>query len=179
MTGARPPSNEPSALRQVRHRGRYFPQKTSHRPQGSQDAGAIPAWLKGLPRMTSTPDAILCSVLSTATLHCSPTIRGKTMTSEISHICTPPLPVSIKGGGMLLPNPLSSSSSLSIHGLTLATRRTHTRSPELDIGTCLNHPSRDLGASLPLSPCLYSPTIGTQVLDNTVHSHTPAGRTAP
>ena len=41
-----------------------------------------------------------------------------------------------------------------------------------DIGTCLNHSSRDLGASLHLSPRLYSPTIGTPVQDNTVLMHT-------
>ena len=40
--------------------------------------------------------------------------------------------------------------------------------------------SRDLGASLPLSPHLYPLLQALRVQDNTVPSHTPfAGRTAP
>ena len=58
-----------------------------------------------------------------------PRFGEKMMTSFPSRTCTPPLLVSIKG---------EAGSIFSIFSRSLNTH-THTRSPEHDIGTCLNH----------------------------------------
>ena len=47
------------------------------------------------------PDAMPHSVLPTMFDHCTPAIRGKTTTSTFPYSCTPPLLVTIKGGGGL------------------------------------------------------------------------------
>ena len=77
--------------------------------------------------------------------------------------------MSIKGGGGLLPKP-------SLHGLTLATHNTHTRallSTILALASIIFSSSRDLGASLPLSPRLYPLLQAPPVQDSTVLSHAP------
>ena len=130
LTRARPPPEEPSALRQLKHGGRYLPQQPPRRSQGSSRRRRDPHKAKGLPRTAATPGAIPHSVLPTVADHCAPLIRGKTTTPQISRTCTPLLLVSIKGGGGLLPK------SYLIRPLAL---HSHTRSPEHDIGTCLNH----------------------------------------
>src|SRR6185503_13349143 len=68
---------------------------------GWQDAGAISARPRTIPRTTATPDAIPHSVLSTVLDHCTPAIRGKTTTSTFPCACTPSLLVTIKVGGGL------------------------------------------------------------------------------
>jgi len=65
---------------------------------GWQDAGAIFARPRTIPRTTATPDAIPHSVLPTVFDHCTPAIRGKTTTSLFPCVCTPSLLVTIKGG---------------------------------------------------------------------------------
>ena len=45
------------------------------------------------------PDAMPHSVLPTVFDHCTPAIRGKTTTSTFPYSCTPPLLITIKGGG--------------------------------------------------------------------------------
>ena len=90
LTRARPPSAEPSALRQVKHRGWYFPQKTPRRSQGSSRCRRDPRKAKGPPRTAAMPGAIPHSVLPTVLIHCTPLIRGKTTTPEISRTCNRP-----------------------------------------------------------------------------------------
>ena len=67
--------------------------------KGWQDAGAISARPRTMARTIATPNAMPHSVLSTVFDHCTPTTRGKTMTSMFPYSCTPSLLVSIKGGG--------------------------------------------------------------------------------
>ena len=69
---------------------------------GWQDAGAISAGPRMISRTTATPDAMPYSVLPTVFDYCTPVIRGKTTTSILPCSCTPPLLVTIKGGGGLL-----------------------------------------------------------------------------
>src|SRR6185503_8029141 len=69
---------------------------------GWQDAGAISARSRTIPRTTTTPDAMPHSVLPTVFDHCTPAIRGKTTTSTFPYTCIPSLLVTIKGGGGLL-----------------------------------------------------------------------------
>ena len=66
-----------------------------------QDAGAISARSRTISRTTATPDAVPHSVLPTVFDHCTLAIRGKTTTSTFPYSCTPPLLVTIKGGGGL------------------------------------------------------------------------------
>ena len=73
--------------------------------RGWQDAGAISAGPRTISRTTATPDTMPHSVLPTVSDHCTPAIQGKTTTSTLPYSCTPPLLVTIKGGGGL---PLSS-----------------------------------------------------------------------
>ena len=84
MTRARPPPAGPSASRQLRHRGQYPQQQSSRCPQESPGCQRDLRKAKELPKMTVMPDATLCSVLPTATLHCSSRIRGRTTTSVYS-----------------------------------------------------------------------------------------------
>ena len=58
--------------------------------QPQQDAGAISARSRTMPKTTITPDAIPHSVLPTVFDHCTPTIRGKTTTFTFPYPCTPP-----------------------------------------------------------------------------------------
>ena len=64
------------------------------------DALPISARPRTLPRTAAHP-APPHSVLFTVVNHCAPPIRGRTTTSPPSRTCTPPLLVSIKGGGGL------------------------------------------------------------------------------
>ena len=66
---------------------------------GWQDAGVISARPRMISRNTATPDAMLHSVLHTVFDHCTSAIRGKTTTSTLPYSYTPPLLVTIKGGG--------------------------------------------------------------------------------
>ena len=69
--------------------------------RGWQDAGAISAGPRTISRTTATPDAMPHSVLPTVFDYCSPAIRGRTTTFTLPYSCTPPLLVTIKGGGGL------------------------------------------------------------------------------
>jgi hypothetical protein len=102
-------------------------------------------------RTIATPNAMPHSVLSTVFDHCTPTIRGKTATSVSPYSCIPPLLVSIKGGGG---HPLKGSVD------SLDTDRSEHTHLLLASDIVIRHAqnptsSRDLGASLPLSPRLY------------------------
>ena len=114
-----------------------------------------------------TPDAIPHSVLSIVLDHSTPAIRRKMTTSVISPYMYTAPPCVYKRGRRFL----SSASGL-FSTLSTTHKSTHALlSP--DIGTCLNQPSRDLGASLPLSPYLYPLLQAPPVQDSTVPSHTP------
>ena len=65
---------------------------------GWQDAGAISARPRTIPKTTATPDAMPHSVLPAVFDYCTPVIQGKTTTSTTPCSCTPPLLVTIKGG---------------------------------------------------------------------------------
>lgn len=71
------PSAEPSALRQLKHGGRYFLQQPPHRPQESSGRRRDPREATELLRATVPPDAIPHSVLSIVRIHCTPPIRGE------------------------------------------------------------------------------------------------------
>ena len=95
----------------------------------------------------------------------------KTTTSLIPCTCTPSLLVSIKGGG-----------GLPLRGTTSPRDQTHsiernslssTEHPILALASIDSSSSRDLGASLPLSPRMYPLLQAPPVQDNTVPSHTP------
>ena len=118
---------------------------------------------------TATPDAMPHSVLPTVFDHYTPAIRGKTTTSTILCACTPSLLVTIKGGG-----------GLPLRGVVVivVTRSDHSiehnnQHPILALASINFFSSRDLGASLPLSPRLYPLLQAPPVQDNTVPSHTP------
>ena len=64
---------------------------------GWQDAGAISARSRTMPKTTTMPDAIPHSVLPTVFDHCTPAIRGKTTTYTLPCACTSSLLVTIKG----------------------------------------------------------------------------------
>ena len=125
--------------------------------------------------MTATPDAMPHSVLSTVLDHCTPAIRGKTITSTFPYACTQSLLVTIKGGGGL---PLKGTLAI------IVTQSDHSiehnaQHPILALASINFTSSRDLGASLPLSPRLYPLLQAPPVQDSTLHSHIFAGRTAP
>ena len=63
LTRARPTLAEPSAHRQVKHRGRYLPQQPPRRPQESPGRWHDLCKAKGPPRTTATPGAMLSSAL--------------------------------------------------------------------------------------------------------------------
>ena len=104
--------------------------------RGWQDAGAISAGPRTISRMTATPDAMPHSVLSTVFDHCTPAIRGKTTTSTLPCSCTPPLLVTIKGGGGLpLTGTFSTFSMFSTLSIT-----THTRDHRHTLSTTEHSP---------------------------------------
>ena len=99
-------------------------------------------------------------------LQCSttapPRFKEKTTTSAISCACIPPLLVSIKGeAGSIL------------GGRDPVEHNTQHVAPILALASINSSSSRDLGASLPLSPRLYPLLQAPPVQDSTVHSHTP------
>ena len=102
------------------------------------------------------------SVLPTVFDHCTPAIRGKTTTSTVPCVCTPSRLVTIKGGGGF---PFKGD----IRDITTLSTTEH---PILALAS-IDSSSRDLGASLPLSPRLYPLLQAPPVQDNTVPSHTP------
>ena len=74
LTRARPPPAEPSAHRQVKHRGRYLPQQPPQRPQESPGLRRDLRETKELPKTTATPGATLfstpqCTSNSNRSLH--------------------------------------------------------------------------------------------------------------
>ena len=73
------------------------PRLEDHTLLGWLDTGVISA----RPRTTTTPDATPHIVLPTVFDHCTPAIQGKTTTSTFPYSCTPPLLMTIKGGGGL------------------------------------------------------------------------------
>ena len=131
-----------------------------------------------MPRTTATLGAIphTHSVLPIVLDHCTPAIRGEHDDFHDPLYMYPSLLESIKGGGGL---PLGRS--VGSLGITLHTERTHSLlAPTSLLATHNSFSSRDLGASLPLSPRLYPLLQALRVQNNTVPSHTPfAGRTAP
>jgi len=141
---------------------------------GWQDAGAIFARPRTIPRTTATPDAIPHSVLPTVFDHCTPRDSGENddFSVPLRMYTVPPCDykrrrrASFEGGRFF------------------AIILTRAQRSALDIGTRLNQlllsSSRDLGASLPLSPRLYPLVQAPPVQDKIVPSHTPlAGHTAP
>jgi len=104
------------------HGGRNPQQGTPRRPQEPQ------------PPRPASCSSVPHSVLSTVVTHCAPPIRGEDDDFRSPRTCTPPLLMSIKGGGGLY----------LLLSLSLSPPRSHTtnslaspaRSP--DIGTCLN-----------------------------------------
>jgi len=139
---------------------------------GWQDAGAISARPRTIPRTTAMPDAMPHSVLPIVFDHCTPVIRGKTTTSPFPCACTPSLLKTIKGGdGLPLRGTFFLRPSLHEHNAQRSI---------LALASISFSSSRDLGAFLPLSPLLYPRLQAAPVQDNTVPSHTPlAGHTAP
>ena len=138
-----------------------------------QDEGRNPG------RQRRTPPSH--SILPTVSDHCNPAIQGKTTTSMPPLVyTTPPYAykrrrwVSFSGGGLIsLVWTLVCLASLA--SLLKRTRKVYRALISTDSTL-----SRDLGASLPLSPRLYPLLQALRVQDNTVPSHTPfAGRTAP
>ena len=121
-----------------------------------------------MPRTTTTPDAIPHSVLPTVLDYCIPTARGEHDDFRDPLYMYPSLLVSIKGGGG---HPLKGSvGSLGTHH----SERTHSLLAPTSLFATLNpSSSRDLGASLPRSPCLYPLLQALRLQDNTVPSHTP------
>ena len=119
--------------------------------RGWQDAGAISARPRTMPRTIATPNAMPYSVLSTVFDHCTPTIRGKTMTSTFPHSCTPPPLVTIKGGGGL---PLRGDVLLDIKDPVIHTRDHRTHLNQL---LSLQRP----GSFPPSLASLVPPTTGT------------------
>ena len=109
------------------------------------------------------------NVLSTVLDHCTPAIRGKPTTSTFPCACTPSLLVAIKGGGGL---PLKGTFAIIVtqsdHSIEHNTQHLILALASIDFSS-----SRDLGASLPLSPRLYPLLQAPLVQDNTVPSHTP------
>ena len=102
-------------------------------------------------RTTATPDAMPHSVLSTVLDHCTPAIRGKPITSTFPCACTPSLLVTIKGrGGLPLKGTFAIIITQSDHSI-----EHNTQHPILALASINFSSSRDLGASLPLSPRLY------------------------
>src|SRR6185437_5754657 len=100
---------------------------------------------------------------------CIPTARGEHDDFRDPLYMYPSLLVSIKGGGGL---PLRGwVGSL---GITPYTERTHSLlAPTSLLATHNSFSSRDLGASLPLSPRLYPLLQALRVQDNTVPTHIP------
>src|SRR6185312_12520134 len=93
-------------------RGRPAPLLPPGQPaQSSQDQGRNPG------RQRRAPPSH--SVLPTVSDHCTPAIQGRTATS-MPHSCTPPLLVTIKGGGGL---PLALSGLWSAWSLRLLSSR--------------------------------------------------------
>ena len=90
-------------------------------------------------------------------------------TSTVTHTCTPPLLVTIKGGGRTL----SRAGWLSRAHYDRTDSQNTLTLVSSDIGTHLNHStaSRDLGAFLPLSPRLYPLLQALPVQNSTVLSH--------
>ena len=131
--------------------------------------------------MTATPDAMPHNVLSIVFDHCTPRDSGEDDDFHVPLLmyAAPPCDykrrrrTSFKGDalnvrdiGSLGNPPLNHTHSL--------------LAPTFLFATFNPSSSRDLGASLPLSPRLYPLLRALRVQDNTVPSHTPfAGRTAP
>ena len=78
----------------------HAPATTTPPAEAGKTTGTIFAGPRTISRTTATPAAMPHSVLPTVSDHCTPAIRGKTTTST-PHSCTPPLLVTIKGGGRL------------------------------------------------------------------------------
>ena len=114
------------------------------------------------PRLAPCPTVYFLQCPTTA----PPRFGGKTTTSTFPYSCTPPLLVTIKGGGGL---PLRGDV------LDISDPATHTHDHHYTHSTTEHSrsSSRDLGASLPLSPRLYPLLQALRVQDNTGHSHTP------
>ena len=122
--------------------------------RGWQDAGAISAGPRTISRTTATPDAMPHSVLPIVFGHCTPAIQGKTTTSTPPLMYTAP-PCDYKRrrrasfkrttGGTDWLTPFSDASG---HQLPRSPTFTIIAIPD-------SSSSRDLGASLPLSPRLY------------------------
>ena len=134
--------------------------------RSSQDQGRYPG---RLPCLTPCPTVYFLQYSATV-----PRDSGENDDFHAPHSCAPPLLVTIKGGGGL---PLT----LSLGGRSDTSGPQLLRSPTFTIIAIPDSSSsRDLGASLPLSPCLYPLLQAHRVQDNTVPSHTPfAGRTTP
>ena len=117
-----------------------------------------------LPRPTPCPTVYFPQCSTTA----PPRFGERTTTYMISCACTPSLLVSIKGGGGL---PLRGSRA--IRSIRYYATLSTTEHPILALASINFSSSRDLGASLPLSPRLYPLLQAPLVQDNTVPSHTP------
>ena len=120
-----------------------------------------------LPRPTPCPTVYFPQCSTTA----PPRFGEKTTTSTIPCACTPSLLVSIKGGGGLplreTTSPRDQTHSIERNSLS------STEHPILALASINFSSSRDLGASLPLSPRLYPLLQAPPVQDNTVPSHIP------
>jgi len=109
----------------------------------------------------------------------TPRFKGKRR-PQCPHSCTPPLLMPIKRGGGF---PLAGGGLISLVWtlclVSLASLLKRTRKVYRALISTDSTLSRDLGASLPLSPRLYPLLQALRVQDNTVPSHTHfAGRTA-
>ena len=117
LTGASPLPAGPSAPCHVEHGGWYPPQQSPRRLLERQGRRRDLRKAKYDAQDNRTPGAMIsnapqCTFYSSCPL--APPIRGETMTSSPSRTCTPPLFVSIKGGGGLyLLDSLSLASTLS------------------------------------------------------------------
>ena len=89
----------PSEHRHATPGGRYPLQQPPHRPLKLRGRRRDLRKTKDDARTTATPDSIPHSALSTVFDHCTPRFGEKTTASPFSRACTPPLLVSIKGGG--------------------------------------------------------------------------------
>jgi len=142
------------------------PARTSRTPARSpQDQGRYP---RQLPRPTPCPTVYF--------LQCSTTVPRNSGGNDDFHaplLMYPAPPCDYKRRRRASLKMGSFGRSVSSLGITLPTKRTLASSLTSILATLNFSSSRDLGASLPLSPRLYPLLQAPRVQDNTVPSHTP------
>ena len=140
--------------------------------KGWQDTGAISVGRRTISMTTALPVTMPHSVLSTVSYHYTPRFGRKRRLLRPPLMCAAP-PCDYK-------RRRRASFRRDATLQRLQTRSIITYAPAYLFSTFNPSSSRDLGAYLPLPPCLYPLLQAHWVQDNTVPSHTPfAGRTVP